>query len=178
MKGTTKVEFEVGGKTMTLETGLLARQADGSVTCGIGANVVFSAVTSAKEAKEGRGLFPASGGITAKNFMRPVVSPGGYIKREARPSEKEILTMRVTDRPIRTLFPDNFQSRSADQQHAGQLRRHTRYRYPQCQCGLYRTDPDRSSVQWSDRRCTYCAQRRRVDHQPRPTNSSKPATLT
>ena len=58
MKGTTKVEFEVGGKTMTLETGLLARQADGSVTCGIGANVVFSAVTSAKEAKEGVDFFP------------------------------------------------------------------------------------------------------------------------
>ena len=107
MKGTTKVEFEVGGKTMTLETGLLARQADGSVTCGIGANVVFSAVTSAKEAKEGVDFFPLQVEYREK-FYAAGRFPGGYIKREARPSEKEILTMRVTDRPIRTLFPDNF----------------------------------------------------------------------
>ncbi len=107
MKGTTKVEFEVGGKTMTLETGLLAQQADGSVTCGIGNNVVFSAVTSAKEAKEGVDFFPLQVEYREK-FYAAGRFPGGYIKREARPSEKEILTMRVTDRPIRTLFPDNF----------------------------------------------------------------------
>ena len=107
MKGTTKVEFEVGGKTMILETGLLARQADGAVTCGIGANVVFSAVTSAKEAKEGVDFFPLQVEYREK-FYAAGRFPGGYIKREARPSEKEILTMRVTDRPIRTLFPDNF----------------------------------------------------------------------
>ncbi|MDZ8119813.1 polyribonucleotide nucleotidyltransferase [Pontiella agarivorans] len=107
MKGTTKVDFEVGGKTMTLETGLLAQQADGSVTCGIGNNVVFSAVTSAKEAKEGVDFFPLQVEYREK-FYAAGRFPGGYIKREARPSEKEILTMRVTDRPIRTLFPDNF----------------------------------------------------------------------
>jgi polyribonucleotide nucleotidyltransferase len=107
MKGTTKVEFEVGGQTMTLETGLLARQADGSVTCGIGPNIVFSAVTSAKEAKEGVDFFPLQVEYREK-FYAAGRFPGGYIKREARPSEKEILTMRVTDRPIRTLFPDNF----------------------------------------------------------------------
>lgn len=107
MKGTTKVEFEVGGKTMTLETGLLARQAAGSVTCGIGDNIVFSAVTAAKEAKEGCDFFPLQVEYREK-FYAAGRFPGGYIKREARPSEKEILTMRVTDRPIRTLFPDNF----------------------------------------------------------------------
>ncbi|HEY5652893.1 MAG TPA: polyribonucleotide nucleotidyltransferase [Pontiella sp.] len=107
MKGTTKVEFEVGGKTMAFETGLLARQADGAVTCGIGANIVFSAVTSAKEAKEGVDFFPLQVEYREK-FYAAGRFPGGYIKREARPSEKEILTMRVTDRPIRTLFPDNF----------------------------------------------------------------------
>ena len=58
MKGTTKVEFEVGGQTMVFESGLLAMQADGAVTCGIGDNIVFSAVTSAKEAKEGVDFFP------------------------------------------------------------------------------------------------------------------------
>ncbi|MDF7808344.1 polyribonucleotide nucleotidyltransferase [Pontiellaceae bacterium B12219] len=107
MKGTTKVEFEVGGKTMTLETGLLARQADGAVTCGIGDNIVFSAVTAAKQAKEGVDFFPLQVEYREK-FYAAGRFPGGYIKREARPSEMEILTMRVTDRPIRTLFPDNF----------------------------------------------------------------------
>jgi len=107
MKGTTKVEFEVGGKSMVFETGLLAKQAAGSVTCGIGKNIVFSAVTAAKEAREGCDFFPLQVEYREK-FYAAGRFPGGYIKREARPSEKEILTMRVTDRPIRTLFPEGF----------------------------------------------------------------------
>jgi polyribonucleotide nucleotidyltransferase len=107
MKGTTKVEFEVGGKSMVFESGLLAMQADGAVTCGIGDNIVFSAVTSAKEPREGCDFFPLQVEYREK-FYAAGRFPGGYIKREARPSEKEILTMRVTDRPIRTLFPANF----------------------------------------------------------------------
>ncbi|MBN2162277.1 MAG: polyribonucleotide nucleotidyltransferase [Pontiellaceae bacterium] len=107
MKGTTKVEFEVGGQTMVFESGLLALQADGAVTCGVGENIVFSAVTSAKEAKEGVDFFPLQVEYREK-FYAAGRFPGGYIKREARPSEKEILTMRVTDRPIRPLFPNGF----------------------------------------------------------------------
>ncbi len=107
MKGTTKVEFEVGGKSMVFETGLLAMQAGGSVTCGIGENIIFSAVTAAKEPREGCDFFPLQVEYREK-FYAAGRFPGGYIKREARPSEKEILTMRVTDRPIRTLFPDGF----------------------------------------------------------------------
>jgi polyribonucleotide nucleotidyltransferase len=107
MKGTTKVEFEVGGKSMIFESGLLAQQAAGTVTCGIGENVVFSAVTAAKEPREGCDFFPLQVEYREK-FYAAGRFPGGYIKREARPSEKEILTMRVTDRPIRTLFPEGF----------------------------------------------------------------------
>ncbi len=107
MKGTTKVEFEVGGKPMVFESGLLARQAAGSVTCAVGENIVFSAVTAAKEPREGCDFFPLQVEYREK-FYAAGRFPGGYIKREARPSEKEILTMRVTDRPIRTLFPDGF----------------------------------------------------------------------
>ncbi len=92
---------------MYFETGLLAKQADGAVLCGVGENIVFSAVTAAKEAKEGCDFFPLQVEYREK-FYAAGRFPGGYIKREARPSEKEILTMRVTDRPIRTLFPDNF----------------------------------------------------------------------
>ena len=107
MNGTTKIEFEVGGKPMFFETGVLAKQADAAVSCGLGDNIVFSAVTSAKEAKEGCDFFPLQVEYREK-FYAAGRFPGGYIKREARPSEKEILTMRVTDRPIRTLFPDGF----------------------------------------------------------------------
>ena len=92
---------------MFLESGLLAKQAAGSVTCGIGENIVFSAVTAAKEPREGCDFFPLQVEYREK-FYAAGRFPGGYIKREARPSEKEILTMRVTDRPIRTLFPEGF----------------------------------------------------------------------
>ena len=107
MNGTTKIDFEIGGKPMFFETGVLAKQADAAVSCGLGDNIVFSAVTSAKEAKEGCDFFPLQVEYREK-FYAAGRFPGGYIKREARPSEKEILTMRVTDRPIRTLFPDGF----------------------------------------------------------------------
>ena len=107
MNGTTKIEFEIGGKPMFFETGILAKQADAAVSCGLGDNIVFSAVTSAKEAREGCDFFPLQVEYREK-FYAAGRFPGGYIKREARPSEKEILTMRVTDRPIRTLFPEGF----------------------------------------------------------------------
>ena len=107
MNGTTKIEFEIGGKPMFFKTGILAKQADAAVSCGLGDNIVFSAVTSAKEAREGCDFFPLQVEYREK-FYAAGRFPGGYIKREARPSEKEILTMRVTDRPIRTLFPEGF----------------------------------------------------------------------
>ena len=92
---------------MYFETGVLAKQADAAVICGLEENLVFSAVTSANEAREGCDFFPLQVEYREK-FYAAGRFPGGYIKREARPSEKEILTMRVTDRPIRTLFPSNF----------------------------------------------------------------------
>ena len=92
---------------MYFETGVLAKQADAAVSCGLEENIVFSAVTSANEAREGCDFFPLQVEYREK-FYAAGRFPGGYIKREARPSEKEILTMRVTDRPIRTLFPSNF----------------------------------------------------------------------
>ena len=107
MNETTKIEFKIGGKPMFFKTGILAKQADAAVSCGLGDNIVFSAVTSAKEAREGCDFFPLQVEYREK-FYAAGRFPGGYIKREARPSEKEILTMRVTDRPIRTLFPEGF----------------------------------------------------------------------
>lgn len=106
MKDTVKIEFEVGGKPMFLESGLLAQQAAGAVSCGLGDNIVFSAVTT-KAPREGCDFFPLQVEYREK-FYAAGRFPGGFFKREARPSEKEILTARVTDRPIRPLFPNGF----------------------------------------------------------------------
>ncbi len=107
MKDTIKVQFEVGGRPMCFESGLLAQQAAGAVICQYGDNLVFSAVTVAEEPKEGVDYFPLQVEYREK-FYAAGRFPGGFFKREARPSEKEILISRVTDRPIRTLFPENF----------------------------------------------------------------------
>lgn len=107
MKDTVKVEFEVGGKPMCFESGVLAQQAAGSVICHMGENAVFSAVTSSKEPREGVDFFPLQIEYREKFYAAGRI-PGGYFKREAKPSEKEVLTARVTDRPIRPLFPKGF----------------------------------------------------------------------
>ncbi len=99
--------FEYGGQTVTLETGKIARQATGSVVCTIGNTTVLCAVTAAKEAKPDQPFFPLSVHYQEKYYAAGKI-PGGYLKREGRPSEKETLTSRLIDRPIRPLFPKGF----------------------------------------------------------------------
>ncbi len=106
MKDTVSVSTQVGGQTLTIETGLLARQAAGAVTVALGDTVVFSAVTTAKP-REGIDYFPMQVEYREKYYSAGRF-PGGYFKRESRPSEKEILTARLTDRPIRPLFPNGY----------------------------------------------------------------------
>ena len=106
MKDTVSVSTQVGGQTLTIETGLLARQAAGAVTVALGDTVVFSAVTTAKP-REGIDYFPMQVEYREKYYSAGRF-PGGYFKRESRPSEKEILTARLTDRPIRPLVPDGY----------------------------------------------------------------------
>jgi polyribonucleotide nucleotidyltransferase len=107
MKDTVKIQFEVGGKPMFFESGLLAQQAAGAVSCGLGDNIVFSAVTATNTPREGVDFFPLQVEYREK-FYAAGRFPGGFFKREARPSEKEILTARVTDRPLRPLFPKGY----------------------------------------------------------------------
>ena len=109
MNDTISVSTEVGGQTLTIETGLLARQAAGAVTVRLGDNVVFSAVTCTETPREGIDYFPLQVEYREK-FYACGRFPGGFFKREARPSEKEILTARLTDRPIRPLFPDGYRN--------------------------------------------------------------------
>ncbi len=108
MKNTISVEVMVGGKPMRIETGLLARQASGAATVQLADTVLFSAVTTAAP-REGIDYFPLQVEYREK-FYAAGKFPGGFFKREARPSEKEVLTARLTDRPIRALFQKGFRN--------------------------------------------------------------------
>ena len=101
------VEVELGGKTLKLETGRVARQADGAVMATLGETVVLCAVTAAKTVKQGQDFFPLTVHYQEK-FSAAGRIPGGFFKRERGATEKETLTSRLIDRPIRPLFPEGF----------------------------------------------------------------------
>ncbi|MFL6785729.1 MAG: polyribonucleotide nucleotidyltransferase [Sphingomicrobium sp.] len=107
MFNTKTVEIEWGGKTLKLETGRVARQADGAVIATLGETVVLCAVTAAKSVKPGQDFFPLTVHYQEK-FSAAGRIPGGFFKRERGATEKETLTSRLIDRPIRPLFPDGF----------------------------------------------------------------------
>jgi len=103
----TVKEMDLGGRTLRLETGKLAKQASGSVLVQYGDTVVLCTVVGADEPKEGMDYFPLQIEFREKTAAVGKI-PGGFFKREARPSEKEILTCRLIDRPLRPLFPEDF----------------------------------------------------------------------
>ena len=103
------VEKEIGGKMLTLQTGKIARQSAGSVVLTYGETVLLVAVNAAKEAREDVGFFPLQVEYREKHYASGKI-PGGFFKREARPTEGEVLTSRLTDRPIRPLFPKSFKN--------------------------------------------------------------------
>lgn len=100
-------KFQYGNQTVTLETGRIARQATGAVLATMGEVSVLCTVVGAKEASPGQDFFPLSVHYQEKAYAAGRI-PGGYFKREGRPSEKETLTSRLIDRPIRPLFPEGF----------------------------------------------------------------------
>ena len=105
----TKKSIQWGGRTLTLETGRIARQADGAVLVTYGETVVLCTATAAKSPKPDIDFFPLTVHYQEKTFAAGKI-PGGFFKREGRPSEKEVLTSRLIDRPIRPLFLDNFRN--------------------------------------------------------------------
>ncbi|EEW26678.1 polyribonucleotide nucleotidyltransferase [Rhodobacter ferrooxidans] len=109
MFNVTRKSIQWGGETLTLETGKVARQADGSVIATLGETSVMANVTFAKTAKPGQDFFPLTVHYQERYYAAGKV-PGGFFKREARPSEKETLTSRLIDRPIRPLFVDGFKN--------------------------------------------------------------------
>jgi len=99
--------FQYGEHTVTLETGEIARQASGAVVASMGDTTVLATVVADKNEQAGRDFFPLTVDYQEKTYAAGKI-PGGFFKREGRPSEKEILTCRLIDRPVRPLFPDGF----------------------------------------------------------------------
>ena len=102
-----RVQLDWGGRKLTLETGRLARQADGAVFASYGDTTVIATVVAAKQPKEGINFLPLTVNYQEKYYAAGRI-PGGYFKREGRPTEKETLTSRLIDRPIRPLFADGW----------------------------------------------------------------------
>ncbi|CUS33455.1 polynucleotide phosphorylase/polyadenylase [Candidatus Nitrospira nitrosa] len=101
------VEVEVAGRMLRLETGRVAKQADGSIWASYGDTVVLATAVSAQTAKPGIDFLPLTVDYQEKAYAAGKI-PGGYFKREGRPAEKEVLTSRLIDRPLRPLFPEGF----------------------------------------------------------------------
>ncbi|HEY4611452.1 MAG TPA: polyribonucleotide nucleotidyltransferase, partial [Bacteroidota bacterium] len=121
-------EVNLGGKSLTFETGRLAKQADGAVMVRYGDTMVLATVVSAHEAKEGQDFFHLQVEYREKTAAAGKI-PGGFFKREGRPTEKEVLSSRLIDRPIRPMFPKKYMNEtqvlvtvySSDMQHDGDV---------------------------------------------------------
>ncbi|HKX26813.1 MAG TPA: polyribonucleotide nucleotidyltransferase, partial [Blastocatellia bacterium] len=103
-----KQAINLGGREFNLETGRIAKQADGSVLVSQGETIVLVTAVSDRQPKVGASFFPLTVDYREYGYAAGRI-PGGYFKREGRPTEKEILTSRLTDRPIRPLFPEGYQ---------------------------------------------------------------------
>jgi polyribonucleotide nucleotidyltransferase len=102
-------QIEIGGRRLTLETGRVAKQADGAVVVRYGDTVVLATVVASKVAVEAQDFFPLTVDYRERAYAGGRI-PGGFFKREGRPVEKEILTSRLIDRPLRPLFPKGFRN--------------------------------------------------------------------
>ena len=104
-----KKEFQFGSQKVIIETGRIARQANGAVMVYMGDTVVLVSCVAKKNAREGQDFFPLTVDYQEKTYAAGKI-PGGFFKREGRPTEKETLTCRLIDRPIRPLFPKEFKN--------------------------------------------------------------------
>ena len=102
-------ELDWGGRKLILETGKIARQADGAVLARYGDTIVLCTAVGARTTKPGQDFFPLTVNYQEKTFAAGKI-PGGFFKREGRPTEKETLVSRLIDRPIRPLFPQGFRN--------------------------------------------------------------------
>src|SRR3990167_6092675 len=103
----TRVSTKIGNEELIIETGRMAKQASGAVTVQLGGTVVLTAAVAAKEGHEDQDFFPLTVDYREKTYAAGKI-PGGFFKREGRPTEKEVLTSRLIDRPLRPLFPEHY----------------------------------------------------------------------
>jgi len=104
---TLDYSLEIGKEKLNFNTGYLAKQADGAVAVSFGEIVIFASAVASRDVKEGQDFFPLTVDYREKSYAAGRI-PGGFIKRESRPSDKEVLVSRLTDRPLRPLFPEDF----------------------------------------------------------------------
>ena len=114
-------ELDWGGRKLVLETGKMARQADGAVLVSYGDTIILCTAVGAKSVKPGQDFFPLTVNYQEKAFAAGKI-PGGFFKREGRPGENETLTSRLIDRPLRPLFPREFPQRGPGRRHRAQPR--------------------------------------------------------
>ena len=171
----TRKETTWGGRKLVLESGRIARQADGAVLATMGETVVLATAVAAKSVKPGQGFFPLTVNYQEKAFAAGKI-PGGFFKREGRPTEKETLTSRLIDRPIRPLFPEGFRNETQVVDHRAGPRRRQRPRHPGHGRGLGGADHQRRAVPGPDRGGPCRLHERRVH--PQPDRSSRPARAT
>ena len=168
LHGVNKHEISVelqGGKSIHFETGKLAKQAHGSCIVRIGDNVVLATACANPDPREGIDFFPLTVDYREYTYAAGRI-PGGFIKREGRPSEREILTSRQIDRPIRPLFPEGFRCEtqviamvlSADTRKRSRRRRHQRR--------IGGAERFRYSISWPDWRGARRPGGRELRHQP------------
>ena len=100
-------KVDIGDNSIQFSSGYLAKQADGAVTVSCGETVVFASVVASKTVQQGQDFFPLMVDYREKTYSAGKI-PGGFIKREGRQSDREVLTCRLTDRPLRPLFPKDF----------------------------------------------------------------------
>ena len=139
-----------GGRRLVLETGKIARQADGAVLATYGDTIVLCTAVAVKSAKPGQDFFPLTVNYQEKAFAAGKI-PGGFFKREGRPSEKEMLVSRLIDRPIRPLF-SGLPQRGAGRRHRAEPRPGERPRHRRDGRRLGRADAVRHPVLRPDRR--------------------------
>src|SRR5207247_986833 len=108
-EGVTSVSVEIGGQEITFETGKLAKQADGAVVVRSGETMVLATAQGRMEAREGADFFPLTVDVEERMYAAGKI-PGGFFKREGRPTERAILTARMIDRPIRPLWPKGYKN--------------------------------------------------------------------
>ena len=160
-----KKTFTYGAHQVTLETGEIARQAHGAVVVSMDDTVVLCTVVGARQAKAGPGL-PAAHLRLRREDLRRRQDPGGFFKREGRPSEKETLTSRLIDRPIRPLFPDGFYNEVQVVAQVLSCQSRSRSRHPGADRRVGGADALGHSVQRADRRSARRLRQRRVRAQP------------